>query len=103
MRILKFYGVSDDLFEIEGTVGDEPDERNSGTVELIDENGDGLRVYCDYAVTNNACWVVGIAPLDEDIPLPEWPMSFKLGGRGYSTELTMEVPDSVIVTNVEDE
>jgi hypothetical protein len=25
-RVLKFYGASDDLFEIEGTTGDEPDE-----------------------------------------------------------------------------
>lgn len=102
MRTLKFYGASDDLFEIEGTTGSEPDERNPGTVEIKDADGNGLRVHCDYAVAANGCWMVGVAPLDEDIPIPDWPVSFKLGGRGYTAELTMVVPDTAVVSNVDD-
>ena len=107
MRILKFYGVSDDLFEIEGTPGrgksEEPDEREPGTVEIKDSKGSGLRVYCQYAVTGNGCWMVGIAPMDEDVPIPDWSMKFTLGGRGYSAMLTLEAPDDAVVSNVEDE
>ena len=101
MRMLKFYGLSDDLFEIEGTRGDEPDERPAGTVEVKDGDGNGLRVHCDYGVTGNACWMVGIAPIDDGVPIPNWPMSFRLGGRGYSAELTIEAPDSAVVSEIE--
>lgn len=101
MRTLKFYGVSDDLFELEGTTGDEPDERDAGTVEIKDAEGNGLRVFCVYGLTGNACWAVGVAPMDQDVPIPRWLTSYKLGGRNYSAELTMRVPDDAVVTNVD--
>jgi len=102
MRLLKFYGASDDLFEIDGTAEDEPDERDPGTVEIKDIDGSGLRVHCDYGIAGNACWMVGVAPMDEDAPIPDWPMSFRLGGRGYSAELTMKVPDTAKVSNADE-
>lgn len=99
-RILKFYGASDDLFEIEGTGGDEPDERNPGTIQITTPSGEGLRVYCQYSIADNACWMVGVAPIDEDIPIPNWPCMFSLSERGYSAMLTMAVPVDAVVTNV---
>ena len=103
MRVLKFYGASDDLFEIEGTRGEEPDERDEGTVEVKDSEGNGLHVHCVYGVTGTACWMVGVAPIDEDIPIPDWPMKFTLGGRGYSAMLTLEAPDDAVVRNGDDD
>jgi hypothetical protein len=104
-RTLQFYGASDDLFEIEGTIPGEPDEidcwlGNKGVnaaVEIRDENGHGLRVTAMYAAFE-AVWNIGVEPLDEDVPIPDWPMKISLSDRGYSTLLAMEVPDTVVVT-----
>ena len=100
MRTLTFYGISDDLFEIKGTKGSEPDERNEGTVMVRDENGEGCLVTASH--TSNGCWMIGVTPLDGDIEIPEWNLRLKLGGRGYSTELTMDVPDTVVVSNYDE-
>lgn len=97
---LKFYGASDDLFEIEGTSLGEPDEigcySRTPIVKVCNDLA-GLQVIAHYV----GVWSIGIAPLDEDIPLPGWPMEWRLSGLGYSTELTLEVPDDVRVSEVE--
>lgn len=105
MRTLKFWGESDDLFEIVGTRRGEPDEigcfnqRNGPPSVLLASESDGGRliVIASYAPGQGrdkvACWAIGIAPADEDVPLPAWPMRWALGGRGYSTELQIDVPD----------
>lgn len=103
MRILKFYGSSDDLFECEGTRPreGEPDEigkfRQPAIVEIRTPDGEGLHVIGQYAVGETACWMIGIAPLEEDTPIPVWNISFGLHKSGYSPELTVEVPDSAFV------
>ena len=72
-RTLKFYGASDDLFEIEGTKGDEPDEvgsYNSAPVVSIRSNEGEMLVIGQYSVGGTACWMVGVAPFEEDVPTP---------------------------------
>lgn len=105
-RTLKFYGCSDDLFEIEGTHGDEPDEigcYDKPCVVKIQSGDDALCVVGMYAPGNVAgCWSIGLMPVDEDREMPNWPVTYKLGGRGYSTELTMSVPDNAVVTVYKD-
>ena len=102
-RTLKFYGVSDDLFECEGTrPGDgEPDEigcyDSDCVLEIKDSKGNGLRIVGRYAVAENGCWAIAIAQMDEDLDLPDWPMKFGVGGRGYSVLLTIEAPDDARV------
>lgn len=102
MRTLKFYGVSDDLFECEGTKGSEPDEIGcyDRQVHLLLQNEHGgLIVVGEYSPALNGCWMVGVTQRDEDDPIPDWPMKFTSGepSRGYSVVLTIEVPDSVAV------
>ncbi len=103
-RTLKFYGASDDLFEIEGTSGEEPDEIGCidapCIVEIKTPGNEGLMIVGLYAPGDSACWMMGIAPLDEDIPIPPWPVSFQLQPPGYSTLLTITVPDDSIVSQV---
>lgn len=103
MRELKFYGASDDLFEIEGTSGDEPDEvgcYNRPAVAKVSSSSEGeLAVVAVYAPGNVAgCWSIGLMPVDEDVPLPSWQTAWKTGGRGYSAELTLTVPDDAVVS-----
>ncbi|MEM6727836.1 MAG: hypothetical protein AAF618_04990 [Pseudomonadota bacterium] len=103
-RTLKFYGASDDLFEIEGTRGEEPDEigcfDTPVTVKVATPDNEGLLITGLYAPSNAAgTWMVGISQLDEDFELPDWPMRWRApGGRGYSVELEIEVPDTVAVS-----
>lgn len=103
MRTLKFYGASDDLFYIDGTTKDEPDE--IGCFEKIvtlwvGNEDEGLFVTGMYAPNNSSgCWMVGISQVDENMPLPNWKMSWGIGGRGYSVELTIEVPDDIAVAD----
>ena len=105
-RTLKFYGASDDLFEIDGTKGEEPDEigcfERVPTVKVAFDDETGLFVTAHYAPNNSAAtWMIGISQIEEDMPLPDWPMRWSApGGRGYSVELEIDVPDGVIVTNV---
>jgi hypothetical protein len=105
-RNLKFYGASDDLFEVEGTTGTEPNEIGCygriPAVKVCNDHG-GMIVVAIYDADSlppdmPECWTIGICPLDEDVPLPGWPM--KWSAQGYSTVLEMEVPDDVRVTEI---
>lgn len=107
MRTLKFYGCSDDLIEIEGTTGNEPDETTGdpGIFKVSWTNAigeaEGLYVQVQYSPENvGVCWMVGVMPLDEDIPFPDWKMDWRTYSNGYSTELELSVPDGVIVEQV---
>ena len=107
-RRLKFWGASDDLFECEGTVGGEPDEvgcfDSSTTVRIKHTSGAGLHVTGLYAPDGCAgCWMIGITQLDEDMPLPIWPMHWHApAGRGYSVMLTIDVPAGTTVELIQD-
>lgn len=103
MRTLKFYGCSDDLFEIEGTKAGEPDEigcfEKPAAVNVVYGEA-GVRVWAVYARGETGTWMIGIEPLDEDIPVPDWPIRMGLSDGGYSTEIAMDVPDGATVSQV---
>lgn len=97
MRKLIFYGASDDLCEIEGTRSGEPDEFGPGPNDIgvvtVRQQDAGLRVV--FAFVSPGVWSIGIAQLDEDMPLPGWPMSWSY--EAYSAKLILEAPDHAIV------
>lgn len=105
MRQLTFYGASDDLFEIRGSVGEEPDEVGCGdspAIAKIEASDGSMCVVAHYAPADLlACWSIGISPAGEDAPIPSWPISCKLSDNGYSTEMTITVPDDAKVSIVE--
>lgn len=112
MRTLKFYGASDDLFEIVGTVRPEPDEIGVGespVVVKIKSSGGEVCVVALYSPGDTACWSVGLMPVDEGVPIPPWAVSFKNHDNGsrspgcgnlYSAEMTIVVPDDAVVSVV---
>ena len=64
---------------------------------LIYPDGTGLTVCAAYV--NPGTWMVGIAPLDEDNPIPDWGIT--LGASpdcAYSAGLTLTVPDGTTLT-----
>ena len=65
----------------------------------IEEAFTGDTCPADYS----ACWSIGLMPSDENIPIPDWPVSFRLTGRPgyeYSAEMTIEVPGDAVVAMV---
>jgi len=105
---VKFYGSSDDLFQVEGPVIGAPDEigcYDKPGVIKVQSGVDQVCVVAMYSPGNvSGCWSIGLMPVDEDVPIPSWPMNWKLKDHhGYSTELVMTVPDNAVVSVVSDE
>jgi hypothetical protein len=106
-RQIRIYGHSDDLMELEGTrpKEGEPDEfgigKDNRAAVLISSPTEGaMKVVADYSHRGDkgAAWLIGIELVDEDVLLPDWPMSWSTHSRGYSPLLTIELPDDAVVT-----
>lgn len=104
-RHLFFYGASDDNFEVGIANGKhrkgEPDEvdcyRGNVVVQLIDPtNGNAMLVIGEYI--NPGVWMIGVAPNDEDAPLPPWPMHYEF--ENYTAKLNIYVPNEVVISLV---
>jgi len=90
-KTLWFYGASDDLFEVEGAIREEISCFNElGIYHLKSSEGEVL-VTASY--TDEGCWAIGLGQVKEGVPVPAWPVSYGMHERGYSVQLTMEVPD----------
>ena len=107
MPILKFTGYSDGCFTC--TLID----ANPGLSELICNDGNNTTMLFEVqSITGKGCyvlayylgvWIIGIMPLDEDIPIPftDWSISFGAQEVSYSPALYIDTGgDSVIVTEV---
>lgn len=101
MSRITIYGASDDLVEVTGHIDDEFGVGSNGVWEgeLIAPSGEGLRVSIVY--TSAGTWSAGIAPLDEDVPLPLWPVGLEVAETGYSTAIGITVPEGTTLTEVE--
>jgi hypothetical protein len=102
MKTFRFYGASDDLFEMECNSKDIQDDEMSEDecYELTsfgDQGVETMIVAAKYCPSNTTCWMIGVVPTDEDIPIPNWPMRFSLSERGYSAQLEIDAPDNTTV------
>lgn len=98
--MIRIYGASDDLVEIEG----HPDGDEVGCydedvlIQIGDEETGGVVIRMSYAPRFNAftaafaCWSAEIAQIDEDKPIP-WPIS--ISTNRYSVEVRIDAPPSV--------
>jgi len=89
--MIKLYGCSDDLVEIEGDIVEEYGCPENGLLITL-KHGDPdvtagvqLRFFYDYKPLKieQACWTIAITPIDEDAPIP-WPIKVELNKYGYS-------------------
>ena len=98
MKLLKFYGYSDDTFGEYAVTNEDVDNCANGTpIQCrLDSSKGSMFVIGQYARNNNPCWDIAIGQADEDVPIPHWPMQFT--AEGYSTVLEIGVPDDTTLT-----
>lgn len=103
-KTLRFFGASDDLFEVTGAITEEIGcFSKPGVYHLKSAEGE-LLVIALYGVGNIACWTIGVCQVDEGVPVPEWPVMYSMHDSGYSPLLTLEVPDDTrLVMDGDDE
>ena len=101
MKILKFQGYSDDTFGEYKETGIDYDNCASGSPIRfrLDSSEGSMLVVGQYARNDTSCWDIGIGQIDEDVPIPEWDMKFS--AEGYSTVLTIKVPDDTTLKCLE--
>lgn len=89
MKQQEFYGVSDDLIELEGDLIDEeyPGERAGF---LIYGGGGAVRVEVYYG--RNGTWFVAVAPADDGVILPDG-FEASIEVEDYSAHLILALPD----------
>ena len=92
MKILKFYGHSDDTFGEYGVTGLDFDNCANGKPIIFKVSADGKAVFVtgQYSRYGNNTWGIDIAFEDEDSK-PDWTM--RLSFKDYTTVLEMDVPD----------
>lgn len=99
-----FYGASDDLVEVEGIPGaDEFDayESELDTINAIFDVGGEVCVLAIY--TGNGVWAFGVAQVDDENSLPDWPIRIvQSPDVPYSVRLEIDVPDGVAVRRLQD-
>jgi len=97
---IKFEGHSDDTFGAYWKGGDvDHDDCANGTVRTIVVKAGDQRMAVTGVYGQGCMWSVGIAPIEDDEPMPDWPMTWSFSG--YSTVLEVEVPDGFEVTLVQ--
>ena len=126
MKTYVFHGYSDDLAYVKPT---DPTAARKGSIEValgLDDyavfrieapSGEGLYVVSKYLSMVSGTWSVGVAPLDGQHPLPDWPMKWRFGADDYekkldlamqalistpcapySTELEITLPDDAVIS-----
>lgn len=107
MRTLRFFGASDDCFEVEGFRKGEPDEVNCwedvAIISVRAPSGEALIVTGEFDQANTGTWTIGITNYNEDTPIPAWPIRFENGRASYSPVLVLEAPDDVVLEDLNHE
>lgn len=93
---LRFFGHSDDCAEFEASDGEAEET-------YLDEDGVatfrvGTAMFVVLRYEHNGCWSVAPMQIEEETPLPLWPMRIEQYKNGYSPVLIVEAPDGVEVS-----
>ena len=96
---LKFHGDSDDIRLV-----------GRDDYELMDVSGWGAESYIKVSkgeegfyvrFVYDGCWSMAIRQLDENTPIPNWLTNISIDAVGYSADLSFDVPDDVLVEEIE--
>lgn len=90
---ITFQGYSDDTFgwTRDDGAGDNHDDCANGIVRTYAIESGGYRLAVTGVYGRGCMWSVGIAPIEDDDPVPPWPMRWSFDG--YSTVLEIDFSD----------
>ena len=100
--MISFEGASDDLVHVSGCPGEDeynctkslPGPIDLGGIFLVSGPTGSLKVTAIY----DGCWSFAVGQVDEDVPLPTWPMLIRQSEeRTYSAELIITAPKGTFV------
>lgn len=102
---ISIYGASDDLVEVQGCEGaDEFDTYNTNPSpvawrgDLRAPDGQAMRVEALY----DDVWRLAFGQVDEDTPLPEWPLTLRQHPEiPYSVLAVIDAPEGTALINVQ--
>jgi hypothetical protein len=97
--IIRFWGSSDDLIEIDNVEGTTKGADEYNTEAAAFEVA-GLRVGLAYG--DNGCWGIEVTRLDEDVPVTAENLKMAPHENGYSMALEMMLPPGSYITKVAD-
>lgn len=104
---LIFQGSSDDTFGCVGGRGDDHDNCANGKpiVWMITDTTGAMLVWGQYSPKEAAIgsgWVIGVGTVaneeGDELPLPAWPMVLAQGDCPYSPTLTIEAPETAVLS-----
>ena len=99
MKVI-FEGYSDDTFGAYWKGGDvDHDDCANLTVRTMIVKAGEHRMAVTGVYGQECMWSVGIAPIEDDEPLPPWPMEWTF--EKYSAKLTIDLPDGFEITLVQ--
>ncbi len=95
-------GASDDLVEVVGCEGADEfpvDGKGVWRGDLVARGGtEQMRIYAEWDAARNGCWLIVAVPTDEDVPMPDWPVSVK--HEGYNMTVGIDAPAGTRLTNL---
>ena len=96
---LTFTGYSDDVFllYVNSNPSGQIDSFDRRVIFLIKSNNEQLLVIGEYI---SDVWMIGVAQVNEDTPLPNWTISIIQNPEcGYSPLLEINCPDDVVISD----
>ncbi len=86
--MLKIYGCSDDLVEVEGILDEEIGCYDNAVEFTISDDNGGIRVLVSYDNFGDGCWSFKVTNLADGLPLP-FPVRFE-NEHDYSLALVVD-------------
>lgn len=102
--MIKIYGASDDLIEVEGCEG--AGEFSTGAddcwqADLIGPGGtEAMRVHAAFDPDGSGCWVISLSQVNESVSFPAWGNGTERHPDGYSTQVRVDAPEGTRLENV---
>ena len=99
--MLKIYGSSDDLIEVEGHIREEyyVSDPVPTVLQIANTDGDALIVTFVYGRYDNT-WSAEVSQVTEDAPIP-WPVTITAEPDSYTVAVNIDCPDDTTIQQIE--
>lgn len=107
--MITIYGASDDLVEVAGCEGADEFNSDDWWGALAAPDGSAMLIHASYdGGTDGSCWQIGVSQVNEESPLPGWPVTITQApamnpdNPGYSPLLSIDAPEGTKLIGIVD-